>query len=113
MLFHTGHSGIGTGMRAGRHSSQVHDPMPIDDVAVTFPSLIIMAHPAFLAGRSHLDLSAQTDGLHHPPAGHPVFLPDAHSDANTMLKSQGARSDYPWILDRWLRISRRSRFATK
>jgi len=48
-LFHTGHSGIGTGMRGG---GGVHlkygNPMYLDDVAVDFPDMpIIMAHPSF------------------------------------------------------------------
>src|SRR5690348_14212946 len=48
-IFHTGHSGIGTGMRGG---GGVHlkysNPMYLDDVAVDFPDMpIIMAHPSF------------------------------------------------------------------
>src|SRR5260221_7480606 len=48
-VFHTGHSGIGTGMRGG---GGVHlkysNPMYLDDVAVEFPAMtIIMAHPSF------------------------------------------------------------------
>ncbi len=49
VIFHTGHSGIGTGMPGGGgvHLKYGH-PMPIDDVAVDFASMpIIMAHPSF------------------------------------------------------------------
>jgi predicted TIM-barrel fold metal-dependent hydrolase len=49
VIFHTGHSGIGTGMRAGGGIRLKYgNPMPIDDVAVDFPDMpIIMAHPSF------------------------------------------------------------------
>src|SRR2546425_10218353 len=48
-LFHTGHSGIGSGVRGG---GVVHlkysNPMYLDDVAVDFPDMpVIMAHPPF------------------------------------------------------------------
>jgi predicted TIM-barrel fold metal-dependent hydrolase len=49
VLFHTGHSGIGTGSPGGGGIRLKYGhPMPIDDVAVDFPELpIIMAHPSF------------------------------------------------------------------
>src|SRR5438309_10547258 len=48
-VFHTGHSGIGSGMRGG---GGIHlkysNPMYLDDVAVDFRDMrIIMAHPSF------------------------------------------------------------------
>ncbi len=48
-IFHTGHSGIGAGMRGG---GGIHlkysNPMYLDDVAIDFPDMpIIMAHPSF------------------------------------------------------------------
>jgi len=47
VIFHTGHSGIGTGMPGGGGIRLKNgNPMPIDDVAADFPNLpIIMAHP--------------------------------------------------------------------
>ena len=48
-IFHTGHSGIGAGMRGGggfrfKYSQPIH----IDDVAVDFPDMtIILAHPSW------------------------------------------------------------------
>src|SRR5690348_8360314 len=47
-IFHTGHSGMGTGMRGGGGVRLKYgDPMPIDDVAVDFPDMpIILAHPS-------------------------------------------------------------------
>ena len=49
VLFHTGHSGIGTGMPGGGGIRLKYgNPMMIDDVAVDFPELpIILAHPSF------------------------------------------------------------------
>ena len=67
VLFHTGHSGIGTGSPGGGGVRLKYGhPMPIDDVAVDFPELkIIMAHPVVpLAGRGDIDLPAQALGLH-------------------------------------------------
>ena len=49
VLFHTGHSGIGTGMPGGGGIRLKYgNPMHIDDVAVDFPDMpIILAHPSF------------------------------------------------------------------
>ena len=49
VLFHTGHSGIGSGMRGGGGVRlKFGAPMPIDDVAVDFPDMpIVLAHPSF------------------------------------------------------------------
>jgi len=69
VVFHTGHSGLGTGMPGGGGVRLKYGhPMPIDDVAVDFPSMpIIMAHPSFsLAGRGNFDLSSQAQRLHRP-----------------------------------------------
>ena len=49
VIFHTGHSGIGTGMPGGGGVRLKYgNPMDIDDVAVDFPDMpIVMAHPSF------------------------------------------------------------------
>src|SRR5262249_21201040 len=49
IVFHTGHSGIGTGIRGGGGVRLKYGhPMDIDDVAVDFPDMpIILAHPSF------------------------------------------------------------------
>jgi predicted TIM-barrel fold metal-dependent hydrolase len=46
-IFHTGHSGMGTGMRGGGGIRLKYgQPMLVDDVAVDFPDMkIILAHP--------------------------------------------------------------------
>src|SRR5947207_12059088 len=49
VIFHTGHSGIGTGMPGGGGVRLKYgNPMDMDDVAVDFPDMpIILAHPSF------------------------------------------------------------------
>jgi predicted TIM-barrel fold metal-dependent hydrolase len=48
-IFHTGHSGIGSGMKCGGGLRLAYsNPMLLDDVAVDFGDMqIVMAHPAF------------------------------------------------------------------
>lgn len=48
-VFHTGHSGMGTGMRGGGGIRLKYgQPMLLDDVAVDFPDMkIILAHPSW------------------------------------------------------------------
>ena len=62
VIFHTGHSGIGTGMPGGGGVRLKYgNPMDIDDVAVDFPDMkIIMAHPSHFPGRMRLSQSACT-----------------------------------------------------
>jgi predicted TIM-barrel fold metal-dependent hydrolase len=48
-IFHTGHSGIGSGMRCGGGLRLAYsNPMHLDDVAIDWPDMqIVMAHPSF------------------------------------------------------------------
>ena len=48
-LFHTGQTGVGSGMRGGMGMRlKYSDPLHVDDVAVDFPDMpIILAHPSF------------------------------------------------------------------
>jgi predicted TIM-barrel fold metal-dependent hydrolase len=48
-LFHTGQTGVGSGMRGGNGMRlKYSNPMHVDDVAVDFPDMkIILAHPSF------------------------------------------------------------------
>ena len=48
-LFHTGHSGVGSGLPGGGGIRlKYSNPMHVDDVAVDFPDLkIVLAHPSF------------------------------------------------------------------
>jgi predicted TIM-barrel fold metal-dependent hydrolase len=87
VIFHTGHSGIGTGMRGGGGIRLKYgNPMAIDDVAVDFPDMpVIMAHPSF-------------------PWQDEAISPTLVQYANTLLKHKVLfGSDYPLITpDRWL-----------
>src|SRR5574343_17889 len=48
-IFHTGHSGIGSGMRCGGGLRLAYsNPIHLDDVAIDWPDMqIVMAHPSF------------------------------------------------------------------
>ena len=48
-IFHTGHSGIGSGMRCGGDVRlQNSNPMLLEDVAIAFPDIqIVVAHPSW------------------------------------------------------------------
>jgi predicted TIM-barrel fold metal-dependent hydrolase len=108
VLFHTGHSGIGTGAPGGGGIRLKYgNPMPIDDVAVDFPDLpIILAHPSFPWQDEAISIC-----LHKPTVfidlsgwSPKYFSPTLVQYANTRLKHKVLfGSDYPWITpDRWL-----------
>ena len=68
-LFHTGQSGVGSGLPGGGGIRlKYSNPMHVDDVAVDFPTLkIVLAHPSFpWQDEAHLDRAAQAAGLHRP-----------------------------------------------
>ena len=48
-IFHSGHSGIGSGMRCGGGLRlQNSNPMLLEDVAIAFPDMqIVIAHPSW------------------------------------------------------------------
>jgi len=107
-LFHTGQTGVGSGMRGGNGMRlKYSNPMHIDDVAVDFPDMpIILAHPSFpwqeeaLAVANHkpnvwIDLSGWS-----PKYFPPILL----RYANSLLKHKVLfGSDWPMITpERWL-----------
>src|SRR5690348_4005215 len=107
-VFHTGHSGIGTGMRGG---GGVHlkysNPMYLDDVAVDFPDMpIIMAHPSFPWQDEALSVCMHKPQVYIDLSGwSPKYFPSQLIQyANTLLKHKILfGSDYPLITpDRWL-----------
>jgi predicted TIM-barrel fold metal-dependent hydrolase len=107
-IFHTGHSGIGTGMRGG---GGVHlkysNPMYLDDVAVDFPDMpIIMAHPSFPWQDEALSVCLHKPQVYIDLSGWSpkYFPPQLIQYANTLLKHKVLfGSDYPLITpDRWL-----------
>jgi predicted TIM-barrel fold metal-dependent hydrolase len=108
VLFHTGHSGIGTGQRGGGGVRLKYgNPMYIDDVAVDFPDLpIIMAHPSFPWQDEAISVCLHKPTVHIDLSGWSpkYFSPTLVQYANSLLKRKVLfGSDYPWITpDRWL-----------
>jgi predicted TIM-barrel fold metal-dependent hydrolase len=108
VIFHTGHSGIGTGMRRGGGVRLKYgNPMDVDDVAVDFPDMpIILAHPSFPWQDEAISIC-----LHKPQVfidlsgwSPKYFPPILIQYANTLLKEKMLfGSDFPFITpDRWL-----------
>ena len=108
VLFHTGHSGIGTGMRGGGGIRLKYGhPMPIDDVAVDFPDMpIIMAHPSFPWQDEAISICLHKPQVYIDLSGWSpkYFSPTLVQYANTLLKHKVLfGSDYPLLTpDRWL-----------
>jgi uncharacterized protein len=108
VLFHTGHSGIGTGMPGGGGIRLKYgNPMHIDDVAVDFPDMpIILAHPSFPWQDEAISVCLHKPQVYIDLSGWSpkYFSPTLVQYANTLLKHKMLfGSDYPWITpDRWL-----------
>jgi uncharacterized protein len=108
-LFHTGHTAVGAGQRAG---GGIHlkysNPMYLDDVAVAVPDMpIILAHPSFPWQDEALSM-----GMHKPQVyidlsgwSPKYFPPQLVQYANTLLKEKVMfGTDFPALTpDRWLR----------
>jgi predicted TIM-barrel fold metal-dependent hydrolase len=108
VIFHTGHSGIGTGMPGGGGVRLKYgNPMDIDDVAVDFPDMpIIMAHPSFPWQDEAISVCLHKPQVYIDLSGWSpkYFSPTLVQYANTLLKEKVLfGSDYPLITpDRWL-----------
>ena len=108
VIFHTGHSGIGAGLRGGGGVRLKYgNPMDIDDVAVDFPDMpIIMAHPSFPWQEEALSICLHKPQVYIDLSGwSPKYFPPILVQyANTLLKDKMLfGSDYPLISpDRWL-----------
>src|SRR6266704_1861668 len=107
-VFHTGHSGIGTGMRGGGGVRlKYSNPVYLDDVAVDFPDMpIIMAHPSFPWQEEALAIALHKASVYIDLSGWSpkYFPPQLVQYANTLLKDKVLfGSDHPMITtDRWL-----------
>ncbi|HEY1274408.1 MAG TPA: amidohydrolase family protein [Thermoleophilaceae bacterium] len=107
-LFHTGHSGIGSGLPGGggirlKYSNPIH----VDDVAADFPEMpIVLAHPSFPWQDEALSIAMHKPEVYIDLSGWSpkYFPPQLVHYANTLLKHQVLfGSDYPMITpDRWL-----------
>ncbi|HET9139165.1 amidohydrolase family protein [Actinophytocola sp.] len=107
-LFHTGQTGIGSGLPGGRGIKlRYSDPMLLDDVAADFPGLtIIMAHPSVPWQDAAIAIAQHKANVYIDLSGWSpkYFPPQLVRAANTMLKSKVLfGSDYPLLRpERWL-----------
>ncbi len=107
-LFHSGHSGMGTGMRGGGGIRLKYgNPMDLDDVAVDFPDMpIIIAHPSWPWQDEALSVCLHKPQVYIDLSGWSpkYFPPQLVQFANTQLRHKVLfGTDYPLITpDRWL-----------
>lgn len=107
-LFHTGQTGVGSGMPGGNGMRlKYSNPMTMDDVAVDFPDLkIILAHPSFPWQEEALAVAQHKPNVYIDLSGwSPKYFPDILIRyANSMLKKKMLfGSDWPMISpEKWL-----------
>jgi len=107
-LFHSGHSGIGTGLPGGGGLRlKYSNPMCLDDVAADFPELqIVLAHPSFPWQDEAISICLHKSNVWIDLSGWSprYFPPQLVQYANTQLRSKVLfGSDFPLITpDRWL-----------
>jgi predicted TIM-barrel fold metal-dependent hydrolase len=107
-LFHSGHSGIGTGVPGGGGLRMKYsDPMCLDDVAADFPELqIVLAHPSFPWQDEAISVCLHKSNVWIDLSGWSpkYFPPQLVQYGNTQLSRKVLfGSDYPLITpDRWL-----------
>lgn len=107
-LFHTGHSGIGSGLPGGGGVRlKYSNPIYVDDVAADFPEMpIVLAHPSFPWQDEALSIAMHKPEVFIDLSGWSpkYFPPQLVRYANTLLKRQVLfGSDYPMITpERWL-----------
>jgi hypothetical protein len=108
VIFHTGHSGIGTGMPGGGGVRLKYgNPMDIDDVAVDFPDMpVILAHPSFPWQDEAISVCLHKPQVYIDLSGWSpkYFSPTLIQYANSLLKKKVLfGSDYPMLTpDRWM-----------
>jgi predicted TIM-barrel fold metal-dependent hydrolase len=115
-IFHSGHSGVGTGLPGGgglrlKYSNPIH----LDDVAADFPTLkIIIAHPSWPWQDEALSVCLHKPNVYIDLSGWSpkYFQPQLVQYANTLLKHKMLfGSDYPLITpDRWIKDFREAGF---
>ncbi len=107
-LFHTGQTGVGSGMRGGFGIKlEYSNPIYLDQVAIDFPDMpIIMAHPSFPWQDEALAVALHKPNVYIDLSGWSpkYFPPILLRYANTLLKHKVLfGSDFPAITpDRWL-----------
>jgi predicted TIM-barrel fold metal-dependent hydrolase len=107
-LFHTGHSGIGTGVAGGGGLRlKYSNPLHLDDVAADFPELqIVLAHPSFPWQDEAISICLHKANVWIDLSGWSprYFPPQLVQYANTQLREKVLfGSDFPLLKpDRWL-----------
>jgi len=107
-LFHTGQTGVGSGMAGGNGMRlKFSNPMLIDDVAVDFPDMrIVLAHPSFPWQDEALAVAQHKPNVFIDLSGwSPKYFPDSLVRyTNTILKKKMLfGSDWPMLApERWL-----------
>ena len=107
-VFHSGHSGIGSGMRCGGGLKlEYSNPMHLDEVAIAFPDMqVIIAHPSWPWQDEALSVAMHKPNVWIDLSGWSpkYFPPQLVQYANTLLKDRVMfGSDYPLITpDRWM-----------
>jgi uncharacterized protein len=107
-LFHTGQTGAGAGMPGGGGIRlKYSNPMHLDDVAVDFPDMpIIAAHPSFPWQDEALSVATHKPNVYIDLSGwSPKYFPaNLIQYTNTLLRHKMLfGSDYPVLTpDRWL-----------
>lgn len=115
-IFHTGHSGMGTGMRGGGGVRlKWGQPMLVDDVAVDFPDMkIILAHPSWPWVDESLSMALHKDNVFIDLSGWSprYFQPQIIQYANGQLKHKMLfGSDFPLIRpDKWIEAAKQAGF---
>ena len=108
-LFHTGQTGLGSGLPGGhRIKLRFSDPMLLDDVAADFPDLtVVMAHPAVPWVDSQIAIASHKANVFVDLSGWSpkYFPPQLVSAIGRQLRTKALfGTDHPYIsLERWRR----------
>jgi predicted TIM-barrel fold metal-dependent hydrolase len=109
VIFHSGHSGMGSGLRGGGGLRlKYSNPMHLDDVAADFPDMtIIIAHPSWPWQDEALSVALHKPNVYIDLSGWSpkYFPPQLIHYANTQLKHKMLfGTDYPLITpERWMK----------
>jgi predicted TIM-barrel fold metal-dependent hydrolase len=109
MLFHSGHSGFGSGVRGGGGLRlEYSNPMHLDDVAIDFPdNPLIIAHPSWPWQDEALSVAMHKPNVYIDLSGWSprYFPPQLVQYANTQLKHRMLfGTDFPLITpERWMK----------
>jgi uncharacterized protein len=115
-IFHTGHSGIGSGMRCGGGLRlEYSNPMHLDDVALHFGDMqIVMAHPSWPWQDEALSVAMHKPNVWIDLSGWSpkYFPPQLIQYCNTLLKDRVLfGSDFPLITpQRWIKDANEAGF---